>query len=274
MVPSIGAYFAGGSPGVNSGVTTDARSYCASTMQTAAGTPPTETNTFAPLADMVNAVTDKLAATNVGQHILGAHAVTTGGPSTFTDIQFSFPTQTVNGVVTPQACPIPPATVAPGYFTDTPTTLPITGTPAVNAATITGVLPTSGQVVPPLNLSATQLAGLTNEVTFVTYTGSGAQLPEYLLPASGGAGTLTYVPLAGTATAPISGVWSTDNTTFYTGTSGDNEVHEITQVCVTTPSPSCTWKDTGQLTPALPSATGSGTVPVNLIAQRPKKVTS
>jgi len=37
MVPSIGAYFAGGSPGVNSGVTTDGRSYCAASAQSPAG---------------------------------------------------------------------------------------------------------------------------------------------------------------------------------------------------------------------------------------------
>jgi hypothetical protein len=99
-------------------------------------------------------------------------------------------------------------------------------------------------------------------------------LPEYVLPSGGGAGTLTYVPLAGTATAPISGVWSTDNSTFYTGTSGDNEVHEITQSCTTTAPVTCTWKDSGQLTPNLPAASGSGTAPVNMIVQKPKKVTS
>jgi len=277
MVPSIGAYFAGGSPGVNSGVTTDGRSYCAASAQSPAGTPPTETNTFAPLAETDASITDKLAATNIGQHILGAHAIP-AGTSTFTDLQFSFPTQNVSGVVTPQACP-PPTTVgvpppSTGYFTSTDSTLPLTSAPAINASTITGVLPSSGQVAPPLNLSATQLAAMSNEVTFVTYTGTGGQLPEYLLPSSGAAGTLTYIPLAGTATAPISGVWSTDNNTFYTGTSGDNEVHEITQTCTTAATPVCTWKDTGQLTPNLPAATGAGTVPVNLIAQKPKRVTS
>jgi hypothetical protein len=69
-------------------------------------------------------------------------------------------------------------------------------------------------------------------------------------------------------------VWSTDNTTFYTGTSGDNEVHLITQSCTTAATPVCTWKDSSQLTPNLPAASGTGTVPVNLITQRPKKVTS
>jgi sugar lactone lactonase YvrE len=286
-VPSIGAYFAGGTPGV-SGSTTDGRSYCPSSTPTTAGPPPIEANTFAPIADMDAAVTDKLGVTNDGLHILGAHAIPgppgAPGTSTFSDLQFTYPKQTVNNIVTPQACPM---TVSTGYFTSTPTTLPITSTPAINAASITGVLPTSGQVQPPVNTASTNittanLMSLTNEYTFVTYTGTGAQLPEYALPLSGAAGTLTYVPLTGSATAPISGVWSTDNTTFYTGTSGDNEVHEITQSCVLSPAGqptppytySCKWVDSGQLTPKLPSATGGGTAPVDLIAQRPKKVTS
>lgn len=269
-VPSVGAYFAAGTPGVTSG-STDGRSYCASSTQTAAGTPPTETNTFAPLADTETVITDKLAATNDGLHILGAHAIP-GATSTLTDLKIT----TLNATA---ACPM---VVPSGYFSTTPTTLPITTTPAITAATITGVLPTSGPVVPQLSPQAANITALTNEVSFVTYTGTGGQLPEYLLNVGGGAGTLTYVPLSGTATAAISGVWSTDNNTFYTGTSGDNEVHEITQSCVQTSSPpspalptySCTWKDSGQLTPNLPAASGTGTVPVNLIAQRPKRVTS
>ena len=265
-VPSIGAYFASGVPGVSSG-STDGRSYCPSTTQTSAGTPPSETNTFAPLADTDTAITDKLASTNDGNHIVGAHAIP-GGTSTLSDLAVKLPVTT--------SCPF---TVPLGYFTSTPTTLPLTSTPVITASAITGVLPTSGQVIPPVNTAATgitpaQLAALTNEVTFVTYTGTGSQLPEYLLPATGAAGTLTYVPLAGTATAPIVGVWSTDNNTFYVGTSGDNLVHLITQSCTTTTPVTCTWKDSSQLTPNLPSAAGSGTVPVNMIAQRPKKVTS
>jgi len=209
------------------------------------------------------------------------------GTSTFSDIQFTYPTTPPtppNTIVVPAACPNPqgssPTQVTPGYFKSTPTTTSMTG---IVASSITGVLPTSGQVTPPLNLpqtpqNQTTINALTNEVTFVTYNtttnASPAELPEYLLPLSGAAGTLGYVPLAGTATAPISGVWSTDNNTFYTGTSGDNEVHEITQSCTATVPYICKWTDSGQLTPNLPSATGSGTVPVNLIAQRPKRVTS
>jgi len=276
-VPSVGAYFASGTPGVTSG-STDGRSYCPSSTQTGAGTPPTETNTFAPVADTDTAITDKLAATNDGLHILGAHAIP-GGTSTLSDLVVTLPSTT--------ACPL---TVPAGYFTSKPTTLPLVGNPPVppatpptiNVATITGVLPTSGPVVPQLSPQASNITALTNEVSFVTYTGTGGQLPEYQLNVSGGPGTLTYVPLAGTATAPISGVWSTDNTTFYTGTSGDNGVHEITLSCVQTSNPpaptlptySCTWKDSAQLMPNLPAATGTGTVPVNLIAQRPKRVTS
>jgi len=248
-VPSVGAYFAGGTANAT-GVTTDGRSYCASSVQSPTGTPPSESNTFAPLADTDPAITDRLAATNVGQHILGAHSMTAAGASTFSDLQLTLPTA---------ACPL---TVPTTYFSSTPTTLPIVGTPAIQTTTITGVFPTSGQVSP-----------LNNQIAFVTYTGTGAQLPQYTLPSTG-TGTLSYVLLTGTATAPISGVWSTDNTTFYTGTSGDNEVHEITQTCASSTSGPCIWKDSGQLTPNLPAATGTGTAPVNLIAQHPKRVTS
>jgi hypothetical protein len=265
---------------VNSG-STDGRSYCPSTTQSAAGTPPTESNTFAPLADSSTAITDKLTATNDGNHILGAHAIP-GGTPTLNDITVTLP---VN-----KPCPF---TVSVGYFPSSHNTLPLT---PITASAITGLFPTSGQVPPPVNpttpivVSPTQIAQLTNEVTFVTYAtvatplvaASPAQLPEYAIPSTGGAGTVSYVQLTGAATAPISGVWSTDNNTFYTGTSGDNLVHEITQSCTAiTPTPpasqppyTCVWKDSGQITPNLPSATGSGTVPVNLIAQKPKRVTS
>src|SRR5206468_4048362 len=69
-VPSVGVYLAG-SP-------TTGRSYCAST--TIVGTPPNVTsisNVFYPLSDSATVVTDRVAATNDGLHILGA--TTTSG---------------------------------------------------------------------------------------------------------------------------------------------------------------------------------------------------
>ena len=117
---------------------------------------------------------------------------------------------------------------------------------------ITSVLPTSD-----------------SDYVFVTYYGSGGVVPEYSLTTS----TLSNVALqtlAGNPTpvAPEAGVVSSDNTTFYVGTSGDNLVHILTRgtggfADTTTP-----------LTPALPSITGSGTATPNLLAQKPIKANS
>jgi hypothetical protein len=220
-------------PGVGAyfaGSTTTARSYC--TNSTVIGTT-TTSNVFYPVADSVGITTDRVTATTDGKHILGATVAT--GP-TLVDFGFSA------GVPT-QACP---TTVNPGYFNRTSsTTLPLAG---VTASAITGILPTSD-----------------SSVAFVTYTGSGP-LPVY----SPAGGTLSYITLAGTATAPAAGVVSTDNSTLYVGTSGDNLVHILTKgangfVDTTTP-----------IAPNLPPATGTTGpyVTPNLLVQRPRKTTS
>ena len=89
-VPSIGAFFAGASY-------TDARSYCPSS--TVAATTSTSSNAFiAPnvenqfiplVAETAQAITDQLAATTDGKHILGAHA--NGAASTLSDIDVTLP---------------------------------------------------------------------------------------------------------------------------------------------------------------------------------------
>jgi len=121
----------------------------------------------------------------------------------------------------------------------------------VAASAITGVLPTSD-----------------SSVAFITYTGSGGVLPAYA-PAASGPGTTTYIKLSGTATAPIAGVISADNTTLYVGTSGDNLVHLINRSTLT---------DSSTLAPNLVAApnqsVSAGTVvPVNLLVQKPRKTT-
>ena len=67
---------------------------------------------------------------------------------------------------------------------------------------------------------------------FVTYTGTGGTLPFYT-PAASGPGTLGSIPLATSGStapiAPVIGVFSSDNTTFYAGTTGDNQVHILTK---------------------------------------------
>ena len=140
-------------------------------------------------------------------------------------------------------CPLPGTPqVAPGFFSSTPTAHPFTG---ITPTSITGVTPASN--------SATAV---------VTYTGLGSVLPLYQ-PA---AGTLTNIPLSGTATAPVAGVYSSDDTTFYAGTSGDNQVHIIT-------INGANSKDTGVITPNLPDPNNNTATP-NLIAQRVRRTTS
>jgi hypothetical protein len=115
----------------------------------------------------------------------------------------------------------------------------------VTATAITGVLPTSDSTL-----------------AFITYTGSGGVLPAYA-PIASGPGTTTYIKLSGTAIAPVAGAISADNTTFYTGTTGDNLVHLITRSTLT---------DASTLAPNLTNPAGTA-VPVNLLVQKPRRTT-
>jgi hypothetical protein len=213
--PAVGAYFAG-SP-------TTARGYCpVSTPLTATS----ESNVFYPLADTSPAVTDRIAATNDGLHIIGASV--TPAP-TLSDLHVTIPIG---------ACP------AVGGLTFS-NTLSTTLLSPITATAITGVWPTSDSAL-----------------AFVTYTGSGGVVPAYA-PAASGPGTATYIKLSGTAVAPLSGVVSADNTTFYVGTTGDNLVHLINRSTLT---------DGSTLTPNLTNPTGTA-VPVDLLVQKPRKTT-
>lgn len=125
--------------------------------------------------------------------------------------------------------------------------------PGVTATAITGVFPTSN-----------------SQIAFVTYTGTGGVVPTYT-PQATGPGTLASIPLStalGTPIAPVAGVVSADDNTFFAGTSGDNAVHLITKQAngsyqdVTTP-----------ITPKLPDANGNIVAP-NLLVQKPRKSTS
>jgi hypothetical protein len=223
-VPSIGAYFAG--------PTTTARSACP--ISTLTG-PSIESNVFYPPADASAAVTDRIAATNDGFHILGA---TVTPVPTFDDLHVQIPSSNPKGPTISIACP------STGTLTFSNTVMP-TPLASITATAITGVFPTSDSTI-----------------AFVTYTGSGGVVPAYA-PASTGAGTLTYVKLSGAAIAPVSGVVSADNNTFYAGTTGDNLVHLIGRATLT---------DTTTLAPNLPNASGT-IVPVDLLAQKPRKTT-
>jgi hypothetical protein len=178
---------------------------------------------------------DRITATTDGQHVLGAAVVS--GAATLNDIRVTLP------VTTP--CPQPPNAIPPDYFKGTNKPVALSN---ITATQIDGVVPATNSAL-----------------AFVTYTGSSGQLPEYI-PATG---TVTYLQLgngATTATAPLAGVFSTDNLNFYVGAS-DGQVHLIS-------IKGTAATETGVLKPALPDASGNGNAPVNLIAQHPKKLQS
>jgi hypothetical protein len=224
-VPSVGAYFAG--------TTTTARSYCSIT--TPALTPTVENNVFYPPADSSAATTDRIAATNDGLHILGA---TVTPVPTLNDLRIEIPAGNPNGLSVGVTCP----TTGTLNFSNTVSPVPLS---QITATSITGVLPTSD-----------------SSLAFVTYTGAGGVLPVYT-PSATGPGTTTYVRLSGAATAPITGVISADNSTFYAGTSGDNLVHLISRGTLT---------DASTLAPNLTNPAGT-TVPVDMLVQKPRKST-
>ena len=223
-VPSVGAYFAGPS--------TTARGYCA--ISTPAAAPNSETNVFYSPADSSPAITDRIAATNDGLHVLGA---TVTPVPTLSDLHVQIPAGNNAGSVS-IACP----TTGGLTFSNTLSTSILS---PVTATAITGVLPTSDSTL-----------------AFITYTGSGGVLPAYA-PIASGPGATTYIKLTGSATAPVAGVISADNTTFYAGTSGDNLVHLINRSTLT---------DSSTLTPNLANPSGA-TVPVNLLVQKPRRTT-
>ena len=178
-VPSVGAFFAG--------ATTTARGYCASTTTTTSGGSTTTTNVFYPDAGVVGPVTDRVAATNDGLHVLGATVTPT---ATFSDLSIVGTTGSP-GVPT-GACPATSTPTSGLKFNTTPVLTSVIG--GITATAITGVVPTSDSTI-----------------AFVTYTGTGGVLPTYtpMTVATGkaatGPGTLGSIKLSGTAIAPVAG---------------------------------------------------------------------
>ena len=207
------------------GTTTTARSYC---VRTNPG--PVD---YYPKADTAAIPTDRLVATNDGKHILGVAA---SAAPLLSDLAVTVP---IN------ACPLDGS--AP-TFSNTVTTQVLTG---INAASI-------GYIVPATDSS----------LAFVTYSApagasaTGTLLPAYK-PVPNAPGQLSNVTLAAGATAPVNGVFSSDNQTFFVGTSGDNLVHIINAKTLT---------DTRQINPNLVDSTGKNVVP-DLIVDRPRPTT-
>jgi hypothetical protein len=253
-VPSVGAFFAGNP--------TTARSYCPVTTITGGGqetTSATTTNVFYPDAGVLTTqATSRIATTNDGFHVLGATT------SAFTDLAIGTPNSSniVNATGLPTV-PCPPAGSPAQTFT---TSSVFSGAlPGVTATAITGVFPTSD-----------------SKTSFVTYTGTGGVLPTYTpavpvpsttqgAPPTIGTGTLGSIALSsalGQPVAPVAGVVSADNLTFYAGTTGDNVVHLITK------QTDGSYKDvTTPIAPKLPDVNGNIVTP-NLLVQKPRKATN
>lgn len=242
-VPSVGAYF--------SGTTTTARGYCPLTTTSGTTLPPAASNVFYPAADSANAITDRLAATSDGFHILGATAT---APATLSDIEVSLKSSAANSLSASGGI-VCPADGSALTFTNSVASTPLTG---ITPTAITGVLATSD-----------------SKVAFVTYTGTGGVLPYYqptnLSPNGntsgvGILGTYNTIPLSGSAVAPEGGAISADNSTIYVGTSGDGLVHIINTGTLT---------DTKTIAPALPSFSGGAGVIAtpNLLVEKPRPTT-
>jgi hypothetical protein len=122
----------------------------------------------------------------------------------------------------------------------------------------------------------------TSKLAFITFDGSGGQLPYYI-PGSG----MSSIALTGTGvTSPLFGAFSPDDTYFFVGTGGDNMVHYITipPAVTSTALPA----DSQQVAPGLPTCTpvasggtdlgctytGTGSVaPVTAITVKPRSTT-
>ncbi|HVJ09697.1 MAG TPA: hypothetical protein VM554_15070 [Acidisarcina sp.] len=192
--------------------------------------PDNSSNPYYPTAASVAAATDKVGSTNDGQHIIGA----TANPPQLSDISVTIPTG---------ACPA-----------NNGLTIPTT----LNQAAIPGISPTAiHQVVTDPNSS----------MAFITYSTAsqtpGGLLPYYQVPSPGTLGPLGSIPLVGNATAPLVGIFSPDNSLFFTGTSGDNLVHYIDTKTLT---------DIKQIDPKLLDGNGKP-VPAEFLAVRPRATT-
>ena len=260
-IPSVGAYMSG-SPTV-------AHTWCP-TGTIANGT--TNITSFYPQGDSVSAVTDVLAATTDGQHILGA--ALNGSAITLSDIGVQVPVEecpsTTTGTAPNQVVTLQALNIGHTDSKNPVSTIPVAG---VNAGSVS-------QVVPAPNSS---LAFITYNPPATGATGN-ATLPYYV-PGSGAA---KYVTLNNGAdiTAPLTGAFTPDDSLFFVSTAGDNLIHYIgipkTVTAVTPPT------DTQQIAPNLPACipvsaggndlgctyTGSGSiVPTTAIAVKPRSTT-
>ncbi len=194
-----------------------------------------------PEAATVAALSDHVASTTDGRHIIGASA----NPATLTDLSITVP---IN------ACP----TNGSGQTTGlTFSPAPVINQVSLGAYGITNI----NRIVAATN----------SQEAFITYSSNatappagGTLLPVYKPSTTAGAvGTLSSVALSGNALAPVSGVFSPDNILFFAGTTGDNLLHVINTT---------TLLDTQQINPKLTDINGKPLPPV-FLAVRSKATT-
>lgn len=256
LIPGIGAFLSGSS--------TVAHTWCPTGTASNYGTisfypePPN---------DSVAALTQVLASTTDGEHILGAAAV--NGVTTFSDISVTVPTGECPAALAGQ---LQPLTVP--YTLNPPQTLSVSAT-GVNQIVTSPSAVTQG----------TTTTAATN-LSFITYNGTttGATLPYYTQAYGNPApGTVKYVTLNGASviTAPLAGAFSSDGTLFFVSTAGDNLIHYINTTtltdtqqinlnlpaCAAGSDPDCTFNTTTNPAPV------SGVVPATAIAVKPRATT-
>jgi hypothetical protein len=194
-----------------------------------------------PEATTVAVTSDHLASTTDGKHIIGA----TANPPTLTDLSITVPID---------ACPSDANSQTTGIVFNPP---PVANQASLAAYGITNI---------------NQVVAATNSLeAFVTYSSDatappagGALLPVYKPSATAGTlGTLGSVKLTGNALAPVAGIFSPDNTIFFAGTTGDDQLHLIDTT---------TLVDTQQINPKLTDINGKPLPPV-FLAVKPRPTT-
>jgi hypothetical protein len=201
-----------------------------------------------PEAATVAALSDHVAPTTDGKHIIGASA----NPPVLTDLSIQLSPE--SGTAPPPACPTDANGQTTGFTIDPP--------PVVNQTSLTAYgLNNINEVVAATN---SQEAFVTYGSNATTPPAGGALLPVYKPSAQAGVlGTLSSVTLTGTALAPVAGIFSPDNTIFFAGTSGDNQLHLIDTT---------TLLDTKQINPKLTDINGKPLPPV-FLAVKPRPTT-
>jgi hypothetical protein len=194
-----------------------------------------------PEAATVAALSDHLASTTDGRHIIGASA----NPAVLTDLSVTVP---IN------SCPRDANGQTTGITFNPP---PVVNQTSLAAYGLTNI----NEVVAATN---SQEAFITYGSSATTPPAGGALLPVYKPSTDAGVlGTLSSVTLTGTALAPVAGIFSPDNTIFFAGTSGDNQLHLIDTT---------TLLDTKQINPKLTDINGKPLPPI-FLAVKPRPTT-